>query len=115
MNKQVRVKNTMQILLAAFLMCVGFANTQVKAGEIIGSVIRKDGSAIPGVSVEATSINLIGKNVSVTNVNGTYLMQGMPTGSYKVVFSLEGFQTITKTDIQVDLSKTYKLDVIMSQ
>ncbi len=114
MNQQIRIKNTLKILLATILMCVGFANAQVKAGEIIGSVIREDGSAIPGVSVVATSINLIGKVASVTNVNGIYRIQG-PTGSYKVVFSLEGFQTITKTDIQVDLSKTYQLDVIMSQ
>ncbi len=115
MNKQIRIKNTLQILLATILMCVGFANAQVKAGEITGSVIREDGSAIPGVSIVATSINLISKAISVTNVNGIYQIQGIPTGYYKVVFSLEGFQTITKTDIQVDLSKTHKLDVIMSQ
>ncbi len=115
MNKQVRVKNTVQILLATILMCVGFANAQTQGGDIIGIVSLKDGSAIPGVAVVVTGTNLIGKRTVVTVENGTYQMLGMPTGSYKVVFSLEGFQTITKTGINLDLGKTYKLDATMSQ
>ncbi|MCP4293887.1 MAG: carboxypeptidase regulatory-like domain-containing protein [bacterium] len=94
---------------------IGASDTPPQSGEIIGTVSRADGSAIPGVSVEVTSINLIGKKMVVTGYNGTYRLQGLPTGSYKAVYTQEGFQTVTKTGITVDSGLTYKLDVIMRQ
>ncbi len=75
---------------------IGASNTPPQSGEIIGTVSRADGSAIPGVSVEVTGINLIGKKMVVAGDNGTYRLQGLPIGSYKAVYTQEGFQTVTK-------------------
>ncbi len=94
---------------------IGASDTPPQSGEIIGTVSRADGSAIPGVSVEVTGINLIGKKIAFTGDNGTYRLQGLPTGSYKAVYSQEGLQTVTKKGINVSLGMTYQLNVTMSQ
>lgn len=100
-------------MVASILVFGGLLFSQEQTGEIIGTVVLEDGSAIPGVSVEITGEKLIGSKVSVTNENGVYRLMGIPTGNYTVTFSLEGFKTIKRKGIRVDLGKTFKLDVIM--
>lgn len=82
-------------------------------GEVIGTVVLEDGSAIPGLAVEATSTNLIGKRTSVTGDNGTYRFLGLPSGTYLFTFYLEGFKTTKRSSIKVVSGHTYKLDVVM--
>jgi hypothetical protein len=101
------------LMVATILVCGGILHSQEQSGEIIGTVVLEDGSAIPGVSVEIAGEKLIGTKVSVTNENGSYRLMGIPTGEYTVTFSLEGFKTIKRKGIRVDLGKTFKLDVIM--
>jgi hypothetical protein len=101
------------LMVASIFVCCGLSFAQEQSGEIIGTVLLEDGSAIPGVSVEITGDKLIGNKLSVTNENGAYRLLGIPTGNYTVTFSLEGFKTIKRKGIRVDLGKTFKLDVIM--
>ncbi len=101
------------LLVATMLLCGGLLHSQEQSGEIIGTVVLEDGSAIPGVSVEITGEKLIGSKVSVTNENGSYRLIGIPTGLYTISFSLEGFKTIKRKGVRVDLGKTFKLDEIM--
>jgi hypothetical protein len=101
------------LMVATILVSGGLIHAQEQSGEIIGTVVLEDGSAIPGVSVEITGAKLIGAKVSVTNENGTYRLMGIPSGNYAVTFSLEGFKTIKRKGVRVDLGKTFKLDVIM--
>jgi len=101
------------LVIASILVFGGMLFSQEQSGEIIGTVVLEDGSAIPGVSVEITGKNLIGKKMSVSNENGVYRLMGIPSGNYALAFSLEGFKTIKRNAIRVDLGKTFKLDVIM--
>lgn len=101
------------LMVASILVFGGLLYSQEQTGEIIGTVVLEDGSAIPGVSVEITGEKLIGDKVSVTNENGVYRLMGIPTGIYTVTFSLEGFKTIKRKGVRVALGKTFKLDVIM--
>jgi Carboxypeptidase regulatory-like domain/TonB-dependent Receptor Plug Domain len=101
------------LMVASILVCCGMIHAQEQSGEIIGTVVLEDGSAIPGVSVEITGEKLIGTKISVSNESGSYRLLGIPTGNYTVTFSLEGFKTIKRKGVRVDLGKTFKLDVIM--
>jgi hypothetical protein len=100
-------------MVASILVFSGMLFSQEQSGEIIGTVVLEDGSAIPGVSVEITGAKLIGNKLSVSNENGVYRLMGVPSGMYTVTFSLEGFKTIKRKGVRVDLGKTFKLDVIM--
>lgn len=101
------------LLVATMLLCGGFLRGQEQTGEIIGTVLLEDGSALPGVSVEISGEKLIGNKVTVTTDNGTYRLMGIPTGIYTVSFSLDGFKTTKRKGVRVDLGKTFKLDAIM--
>jgi hypothetical protein len=100
-------------MVATILVCGGLVNAQEQSGEIIGTVVLEDGSAIPGVSVEIEGPKLIGKKVSISNETGAYRLVGLPSGKYTVTFSLEGFKTKKQKNVIVDLGKTFKLDVMM--
>jgi hypothetical protein len=86
---------------------------QEQSGEVIGTVVLEDGSAIPGVAVAATGSNLVGKRTTVTNDTGSFRFMALPPGIYEFTFVLEGFKTVKRKDIRVDLGRTYKLDIIM--
>ena len=100
----------MVLALSTAALTTAFAN-ETDSG-VIGKVSRKDGSAISGVKVEVSGTNLSGTKTTLTSVNGTYRLL-LPTGSYKVVYTLEGFQTVTKTGINMVSGVMYKLNVIM--
>jgi hypothetical protein len=97
---------------AVALLCSG-VSAQEQAGEIIGTVVLEDGSAIPGVSVEATGTNLVGAKKTVTDENGNFRLLALPPGEYTIVFTLEGFKTIKREKIKVELGRTIKINVIM--
>ena len=58
---------------------------------IAAKVVDPDGKPIEGVTVTATSPALQGQKVTVTNVQGDYLIKFLPAGTYTVRFELEAF------------------------
>jgi hypothetical protein len=80
-------------------LLVLFATTTVFAqqtGAFHGKVTASDGSALPGVTVEARSNALPQPRVSVTDANGDYRLPQLQPGSYTLQFTLAGMQTTTR-------------------
>jgi len=69
------------------------ADAQIPRGTLSGQVQAEDGSALPGVTVTASSPALQGTRVTVTDGNGFYTLRSLPPGDYEVTYELEGFQT----------------------
>lgn len=103
----------LMLLVAAVVMFGGILFAQEQTGEVIGTVVLEDGSAIPGVAVEVEGVNMVGKKATVTSENGAFRFVGLPSGVYDFTFTLEGFKTVKRKGIRVDLGRTYKLDVVM--
>ena len=84
-----------------------FASTALFAqqfGSVAGKVSATDGSALPGVTVEARSNVLPKPRVTTTDNNGDYRLPGLQPGPYTLTFSLAGMQTVTRrTDVIVKL------------
>lgn len=87
--------------------------SQEQSGEVIGTVVLEDGSAIPGVLIEASGKNLIGKKTAVSDENGAFRILGLPPGEYNFVFTLEGFKTYKRNGVTIVLGKTIKLNIVM--
>ena len=66
-------------------------------GNIIGKAGDETGGALPGVLVTATSPTLQVPSVTtVTDAEGNYRLRDLPApGMYRVVFELQGFQTLS--------------------
>ena len=71
-----------------------------QTGALHGRVLASDGSALPGVTVEASSNVLPQPRVTTTDTQGQYRLPALIPGTYNITFSLSGMQTLTrKTDV----------------
>jgi hypothetical protein len=69
-------------------------------GQITGTVRDAQMAVMPGVTVEATSPALIEKvRTTTTDAVGAYRITNLPVGTYKVTFSLAGFNKQERDDI----------------
>ena len=69
---------------------------------ITGVVKDSSGAVLPGVTVEAASPVLIEKTRStVTDGSGLYRILDLRPGTYTVTFSLPGFSTVKREDIEL--------------
>ena len=71
----------------------------VQTGVITGAVTSADGLGLPGVTVTVSSPALQGTRTSVTDVNGNYVVRGLPPGEYTVTTELSGMQPKTERTI----------------
>ena len=96
------------LLFISLLLCA-----QVPTGQIFGTITDEEGRSLPGVTVEATSPKLVGKAATVTDADGDYRLFALTPGIYKITFTLQGFKTITREGIVVEIEQTVKLDISM--
>ena len=69
---------------------------------ITGAVRDGSGAVLPGVTVEAASPALIEKvRTAVTDGTGQYRIQDLRPGLYTVTFSLTGFSTVRREDVEL--------------
>ena len=101
-------------ILALFMAGVAFAQL-VPTSQMSGKVVDNTGAPLPGVSVEATSPRLVGKATAVTDGDGNYRLFSLPSGVYEVTFTLQGFQTLIRKDIVIQLSQQITLNATLNQ
>ncbi len=97
------------VILAAF--AAGPLLGQAVTGKIVGKVHDEQGGPLPGVAVEASGSNLVGKAATVTSPDGAYRLLALPAGTYTLVFTLPGFKTVRRDGVQLPLDQTVTLDV----
>ena len=91
------------LVVSCFLLCAIPVFAQ-QTGAIIGKVTVADGSALPGVTVEASSAVLPTPRTTSSGANGEYRLPALPPGTYTVRFDLSGMQSVTRT-AEVQLSQ----------
>jgi hypothetical protein len=94
-----RLSITVLFIAASLLTPASIALAQATTGSISGRVLSSDGQPLPGVTITATSPTLQGVRTVVTTESGDYLIPLLPPGTYSVSLQLEGFQTITRTQL----------------
>jgi hypothetical protein len=83
---------------------------QITQGRLSGTVSDAQGAVLPGVTVTVTSPALIGVQSTVTQADGRFLFPALPSGTYRLVFDLTGFQKLTRENVQVVLGQTISID-----
>src|SRR6266487_3523587 len=100
-------------VFAAFALCclfVASATAQITQGRLSGLVTDAQGAILPGATVTATSPSLIGVQTTVTQADGKFLFPALPSGTYKLLFELAGFQKLTRENVQVVTGQTISFD-----
>jgi hypothetical protein len=102
--------------LLAFVLIVSSAAAQMTAtGKITGKVVDEQGAPLPGVAVEGESPRLVGKAMAVTDETGSFRLFALPSGTYVVTFTLQGFQPLKRDGIVLQLEQTITLNATLKQ
>jgi outer membrane receptor protein involved in Fe transport len=113
MKNRIRTICTLVAILTLFAS--GFVQAQRLTGRITGDVVDDEGIPLPGVTVEISSPSLLGGvHSQLTSVKGTYRFMNLPPGEYKVVFRMDGFQTIIKENVRVFVDSTVTENIVMN-
>ena len=107
------MKQTIKCLIAAFvaMFAVVTASAQMTTSSLSGRVVDVNGESIVGAAVVATHTPSGTVYGVITNENGRYTINGMRTGGpYTVEFSCLGYQTLTYTDVNLQLAETFALN-----
>src|SRR5688572_13585471 len=84
------------------------------AQSIAGIVRDASGAVLPGVTVEAASPALIEKvRTAVSDGAGQYRVENLTPGTYKISYTLPGFVTVERADVQVTSGVTLTINADM--
>jgi hypothetical protein len=99
--------NRIACLLVLIVGLLARAAGAQQNGSLAGVVTDSTGSLLPGVTVEATSEALIEKvRTAVTDGRGQYRVVDLRPGVYRVTFTLPGFTTVRRDDIELTVGFT---------
>ncbi|WP_420826672.1 carboxypeptidase-like regulatory domain-containing protein [Myxococcus eversor] len=83
-----------------------------QGGTILGTVIDAQAWVpVPEVVITLTSPNLQGERTVVTNAQGEYRIPQLPPGVYTLRFEKEPFRPYVRTDVQLRLNRTIRVNV----
>jgi len=114
MMRRKLMKKFLTTLAAILILSTGLSFAQEQTGNLAGVVTDEENSPLPGVTIEATSPNLMGKATAVTDSMGRFRLVNLPPGAYEVKFILPGFATFVRKGIIVQLGRTFDLVITMT-
>jgi hypothetical protein len=99
--------------LVLFLTLGGSAallEAQVLYGSIVGNVTDSTGAAVPGatVTIEQTETKL--KRELVADAAGAYHFTAVPSGTYTITVTMDGFRSFDRRGVPVTLNSTARVD-----
>ena len=98
------------VALALLVPAALFAQTGTQ-GSLRGYVKDAQGGALPGVTVTATSPELIRPATAATDGEGYYRLINLPPGTYVVTAELAGFSTFRREGILLRAGATFAVDI----
>jgi hypothetical protein len=79
-------------------------------GALTGRVTDPSGTGVANVTVTATSVNTNQTGSTTTGTDGTYKLDGLPPGNYRVKFEASGFKTVELPSAAVNGTEAAVLD-----
>jgi hypothetical protein len=79
-------------------------------GTISGRVLDQQGSAVPGATVTAKSAATGFTRSEVSDTEGVYRLSALPIGVYDVTAELQGFTTVSKKAVEVNVGQNQNID-----
>src|SRR5512134_1139948 len=103
-----------KVVLLAIAVVVSVPMAAFAQGTLSGVVRDSSGAVLPGVTVEASSPVLIEKvRSAITDGTGRYQIIDLRPGSYLVTFSLSGFTTVRRENVQLTGTAVTQADADM--
>src|SRR4051812_26360425 len=84
-----------------------------QAGAIRGRLTSSDSLALPGVTITVSSAALQGTRTTSSDVNGNYIVPGLPAGDYSIKVELQGFASVQRA-VKVPLGLTAEVNAVLA-
>ena len=97
--------------LGLSLLLAGSATAQVQNGNISGTVKDQQGGVLPGVT--ATLEGVDATRIAVTDGTGQFRFLELAPGPYRLSFGLQGFQTVVRENLIVEVGKNVDVTLAM--
>ncbi|HKB79584.1 MAG TPA: carboxypeptidase regulatory-like domain-containing protein, partial [Thermoanaerobaculia bacterium] len=106
---------SLALALVFILATAMVVQAQVTTGTLAGTVTAaSDGSALPGVTIEAVHVPTGTHYTSVTNANGRYEIPNVRVGGpYRITSTLSGFKNVVADNVTVRLGETAEVPLKM--
>lgn len=106
----------LQVKIARFIVCLTFlvsalATAQETRASLGGRVTDPQGAAVPGARVVVVSESTNVKTTAVTNGEGNWLTQFLNPGRYRLSVAVQGFKTVERTGIELQVADAKFLDM----
>src|SRR5262249_54994176 len=98
--------------LIVLLACAP-AFAQQTTGNVTGRVVDQQGAAIPGATVTAKSPSTGFTRSELSDAEALERLNALPVGIYEVTTELQGFATVSKKDVEVNVGQTVAIDFPM--
>lgn len=98
---------------ALFLATLLFATTayaQSTTGTILGTVTDASGGVLPGATVTITNTGTGLTRIIPTSSDGAFLAPALPSGTYQVDVTLEGFKSFSQDGIRLEVGQNARVD-----
>ncbi len=102
------------LLLVVLMASVLYAEAQSTGSSLRGYVKDAQGGVLPGVTVTATSPDMLQPATAVTDDTGYYRLINLPPGEYTVSADLAGFSAFKRTGILLRAAVNFQVDIQMS-
>src|SRR5215471_4798386 len=97
------------VALALLFTITAFSRGQT-LGEITGEVHDPTGSVMVGAQVAVVNNATGAVRTAVTNDAGVYDFPSLQPGVYTVKVSLQGFQAVSRPDVELQVQQTARID-----
>ena len=96
-----------------FALLFGVAPGYAQQGttEVRGRVLDPQGALLPGVTVTVRNQDTGMFRETVSNDDGTFLVNGIVPGRYEIAAELQGFKKFVRRDMELEIGKTATLDL----
>jgi hypothetical protein len=101
------------LVFAVLVLAAPSAFAQTAATRFTGTVRDDQGGALPGAAVTAASPSLLGVQSVTSESNGTYQFPPLPAGTYSLTFELQGFRTVVRDRLVLDVGQTLTIDATL--
>jgi uncharacterized membrane protein YgcG len=109
------IKPFLPLIVAVFLVLSGVAIAEAPGSATLrGHVADPTGAMIPGAEVTVTTTQGQNGVKTTTDATGTYIVHGLPAGSYVIQIDSPGFATFVSTPVSLDATQTKSIDIKLS-
>ena len=101
------------LAIVMVLLFTGVAVAQTGAGSLIGHVSDASGAVLPGITITASSEQMIGQRQVFSDENGNFRIITLPPGTYTLIAELPGFATYRREAILVRAGTNLTVNIEM--